>query len=413
MRITSLLGILVMLGLAFALCPRDRRRQVKLRPVLFGVGLLLLLAALLLRTPLNRLFDLANTAVERLLGFSHDGASFVFGKLVDDPKSFGFIFAFQVLPTILFFSALMSVLYHLRVMPFVVEKGGRFLSRVLGTSGAESFSTMADVFVGQTEAPLVIRPYLPTMTLSELNACMVAGFATTAGGVLAAYVAMLSGKVPGIAGHLIACSVMSAPASLAIAKLMMPEVDTPQTGGDAQVSVPKTSANLLDAIASGAIDGLRLAANVGAMLIVFLALTAMLNALLGWLGAAFGAQLSLERLFGWAFSPLAWVMGVPANEAMKVGNLLGEKTVLNEFVAYSHLSEKLTQDPTWLSARGRLITAYALCGFANFGSIGIQIGGYSGLAPERRSDLSRLALRAMIGGLLTTCLVASVAGLML
>ncbi len=413
MRITSLLGMLVMLGLAFALCPGERRRHVKLRPVLFGVVLLLVLAALLLRTPLNRLFDLANTAVERLLGFSRQGASFVFGGLVDNPKSFGFIFAFQVLPTILFFSSLMSVLYHLRVMPFVVEKGGRFLSRVLGTSGAESFSTMADVFVGQTEAPLVIKPYLPRMTLSELNACMVAGFATTAGGVLAAYVAMLSGKVPGIAGHLIACSVMAAPASLAIAKLMLPEVDAPETAGEALASLPKSSANLLDAIASGAIDGLRLAANVGAMLIVFLALTALLNALLAWCGGLFGVSLSLERVLGWAFSPLAWVMGVPSGEVLKVGNLLGEKTVLNEFVAYSHMSERLAADPAWLSERGRLITAYALCGFANFGSIGIQIGGYSGLAPERRADLSQLAFKAMLGGLLTTCLVASVAGLML
>ncbi len=413
MRVTSLLGMLVMLGLAFALCPRERRRHVKPRPVLVGVGLLLLLAALLLRTPLNRFFDLANTAVERLLGFSHQGASFVFGNLVSDPKSFGFIFAFQVLPTILFFSALMSVLYHLRVMPFVVEKGGRFLSRVLGTSGAESFSTMADVFVGMTEAPLVIRPYLPKLTLSELNACMVAGFATTAGGVLAAYVAMLSGKVPGIAGHLIACSVMSAPASLAVAKLMMPEVEAPETAGDVRISAPKASANLLDAIAGGAIDGLRLAVNVAAMLIVFLALTALLNALLGSFGQLFGMTLSLERVLGWVFAPLAWVMGVPADEVTKVGNLLGEKTVLNEFVAYSHLSERLAADPHWLSERGRLITAYALCGFANFGSIGIQIGGYSGLAPERRADLSKLAFRAMLGGVLTTCLVASVAGLML
>jgi concentrative nucleoside transporter, CNT family len=207
--------------------------------------------------------------------------------------------------------------------------------------------------------------------------------------------------------------VMSAPASLAIAKLMMPETGTPETGKDARVEAQPPSENLLDAIAAGTTDGLKLAVNVGAMLIVFLALTAMLNAGLGWFGAQFGVELSLQRLFGWAFAPLAWVMGVPGEEVSKVGSLLGEKTVMNEFVAYTHMSENLGRDPGWLSERSRLITAYALCGFANFGSIGIQIGGYSSLAPERRGDVSRLALRAMIGGLLTTCLVASVAGLML
>ncbi|HVJ14577.1 MAG TPA: Na+ dependent nucleoside transporter N-terminal domain-containing protein, partial [Polyangiaceae bacterium] len=217
MRFVGLIGVVAMLGIAFLLCPRERRRSINPRPVLAGVGMLFLLAALLLLTPLSALFQLANTGVDHLLGFSRAGASFVFGNLVTDPKSFGFIFAFQVLPSIMFFSAVMSVLYHLRVMPFIVEKAGRLLARVLNTSGAETFSTVADVFVGQAEAPLVIRPYLPRLTLSELNACLVAGFATTAGGVLVAYVAMLSGSVPGIAGHLIACSVMSAPASLAIA----------------------------------------------------------------------------------------------------------------------------------------------------------------------------------------------------
>ncbi|HEY1535588.1 MAG TPA: nucleoside recognition domain-containing protein, partial [Polyangiaceae bacterium] len=219
-RAVSAFGMLVMMSLAFALCPSDRRRLVKLRTVGGGLLMLIAFALVVLRTPANRLFLLANDGVDRLLAFSRDGAGFVFGRLATDPQSFGMIFAFQVLPTILFFSALMSLLYHLRVMPFVIESMGRFLSRVLGTSGAETFSTVADVFVGQTEAPLVIKPYLAKMSVSELNACMVAGFATTAGGVLAAYVAMLGSSVPGIAGHLIACSVMSAPASLVIAKLM-------------------------------------------------------------------------------------------------------------------------------------------------------------------------------------------------
>jgi len=413
-RAISAFGMLVMMALAFALCPRDRRRLVRPRTV--GVGLLLLLgfALVVLRTPANIVFRWGNDAVERLLAFSRDGASFVFGRLATDPASFGMIFAFQVLPTILFFSALMSVLYHLRVMPLVIEGMGRLLSRVLGTSGAESFSTVADVFVGQTEAPLVIRPYLAKMSVSELNACMVAGFATTAGGVLAAYVAMLGPSVPGIAGHLIACSVMSAPASLVIAKLMLPETAASYGEREARVNIPSSSENILDAITQGTGDGIRLAVNVGGMLIVFLALTAMLNAALGYLGGhLLGRPLSLELVFGWAFAPLAWVMGVPSSDVSKVAQLLGQKTVLNEFVAYSHMAEMLAKDPHWLSERGRVITAYALCGFANFGSIGIQIGGYSGLAPERRGDISRLALRAMIGGLLATCLVACVAGVML
>jgi CNT family concentrative nucleoside transporter len=261
---------------------------------------------------------------------------------------------------------------------------------------------------------LAIKPYLAKMSVSELNACMVAGFATTAGGVLAAYVAMLSHAVPGIAGHLIACSVMSAPASLVIAKLMLPEQAGRAFEHEARVDIPQSSENLLDAIAQGTSDGIRLAVNVGGMLVVFLALTAMLNAALGYVGGAlFGRALSLEAILGWLFSPLAWLMGVPSADVPKVAQLLGQKTVLNEFVAYSHLAEMLSKDPHWLSERGRAIAAYALCGFANFGSIGIQIGGYSGLAPERRADISRLAFKAMLGGLLATCLVACVAGVML
>lgn len=413
-RVVSALGIGVMMALAYALCPAERRRHVSRRTVGWGLALLVGFAVLVLRTPVSRGFVWANDAVEGLLAFSRSGAEFVFGGLVSNPKSFGFIFAFQVLPTILFFSSLMSVLYHLRVMPFVIRKTAHFIARFLGTSGAETFSTVADIFVGQTEAPLVIRPYVSRLTQSELMACMTAGFATTAGGVLAAYVAMLSSHVPGIAGHLIACSVMSAPASLVIAKLMLPESESPETLDHAPEEVASGSVNLLDAMAAGTTDGIKLAVNVGGMLIVFLAFTAMLNAGLGWFGkTVLGQPLSLEQLLGWAFSPLAWVMGVPSGDVTKVGSLLGQKTVLNEFVAYTHMSQKLGADPGWLSERGRLIASYALCGFANFGSIGIQIGGYSGLAPDRRHDLSRLALRAMLGGLLTTCLVACVAGVLL
>lgn len=411
-RFISGLGVFVMMLLAFAVCPADRRRAVNLR--LVGTGLLLLFgfAALVLHTPVRGVFQWANVAVDGLLGFTAKGAEFVFGPLVTNLDGVGWIFAIQVLPTILFFSSLMAVLYHVGFMPWVIGGMARVLSRFLGTSGAETFSTVADIFVGQTEAPLVIRPYIARMTQAELLACMVAGFATTAGGVLAAYVAMLRDFVPGIAGHLLACSVMCAPASLVIAKLILPETEHPETLGQDLPPLPKEHANVLDAIAAGATDGTKLVFNVAAMLIVFLAFTAMINAGLGAVGGLFGWQLTLEGLLGYAFAPLAWVMGVPSQDVLKVGSLLGQKTVLNEFVSYSRMSQELSADPTWLSERGKLIASYALCGFANFGSIGIQIGGYSGLAPERRADLSRVALRAMYGGLLTTCLVACVAGVL-
>src|SRR6187399_697869 len=297
-RLVSLFGAGMMLALAFALCPAERRRRVNWRTIGAGLVVLLLVAVLVLRTPVRRLFSVANGAVERLLGFSHEGALFLFGKLADE-RAFGFVFAVQVLPTILFFSSLMAILYHYGVMPFVIERLGRVLSRSLGVSGAESFSTVADVFVGQTEAPLAIRPYLAKMTLSELNACMVAGFATTAGGVLAAYVVMLGKSVPGIAGHLIACSVMSAPASLVVAKLALPESETPQTGEALRLNQTRESVNVLDALVRGTLDGVRLAVNVAAMLIVFLAFTALFDAALAGTGRLFGVELNLTLLLGW------------------------------------------------------------------------------------------------------------------
>jgi CNT family concentrative nucleoside transporter len=412
-RLTSALGIVVILLLAVALCPRSHWRLIRLRTVGGGMAVLLAMALLVLKTPVRLVFAWANDGVERMLQFSHDGAEFVFGPLVD-VKAFGFVFAFQVLPTIVFFSALMSAAYQVGVMPWLVRVLGSLLSRALGVSGVESLSTVADIFVGQTEAPLVIKPYLPTLTRSELMACMTAGFATTAGGVLAAYVLMLRDHVPDIAGHLISCSVMAAPGSLVIAKLMLPEErvavePTPEVLPELPGQV---ASGLLDAITLGTSDGLKLAANVGAMLISFLALTALFDFVLGWVsGGLLAEPLSLLRVLGWLFSPLAWLLGVSAEDVPKVAGLLGQKTVMNEFVAYSTMSQKLLADPTWLTERSRLIASYALCGFANMGSIGIQIGGYASLAPSRRGDLTQLGPRAMVGGLLTTCLVACVAGI--
>jgi len=408
-------GALVILGFAFLLCPRVLRGRVRWRTIGAGLLLLVVLAGLVLRTPLNRVFDWASRAVNAFLELSNEGASFVFGPLVSDSARFGFIFAFQVLPTLIFFSAVMSALYYIGLMPLLIRGAGRVLSRWLGTTGPESFSTIADIFVGQTEAPLVIKPYIATLTRSELLACMTAGFATTAGGVLAAYVIMLRELVPNIAGHLIACSVMSAPASLVIAKLILPEADQPATA-DATTApeIERPAGGLLDAITTGTSDGLKLALNVGAMLIAFIALTALVDLVLKHVGELVLQQpLSLELLLGWLFAPLAWLIGVSGDDVPKVASLLGQKTVLNEFVAYTTLTQKLAADPEWLSERSRILASYALCGFANFSSVGIQIGGYSALAPERRSDLAQLAPRAMLGGLLTTCLVACVAGVLL
>jgi CNT family concentrative nucleoside transporter len=411
---TSAFGILAIAGVAYLFCPRALRSRVSWRTVAVGMAIQIAFAFLVLKTPANAAFRFADAAVNKLLGFSYEGAHFVFGNLVSDTATFGFVFAFQILPTIIFFASLMAILYYLGVMPFIIQMTARAMARLLGTSGAESFSTAADIFVGQTEAPLVIRPYLPTLTRSELMACMTAGFATTAGGVLAAYVGMLQPFVPGIAGHLISASVLCAPASIVIAKLMLPESAVPETLGRARIDVPRVDVNIVDAAARGTTDGLRLAANVGAMLIAFLALTALVNFGLQALGGFAGIDLSLQRITGWIFTPLAWAMGVSSQDVTKVGGLIGEKMVLNEFVAYSRMSRELAETSgTWLTPRSQLIASYALCGFANFGSIGIQIGGYSGLAPERRGDLSQLAFRAMLGGTLSTCMVASVAGLLI
>lgn len=422
-RLHSLFGFVAILGAAWALCPKDRRRNVNRRTLAFGIVLLVVSSVIVLKTPVKQAFASMQAGVDALMGFCDVGSKFVFGEEIVNPGGkLGFVFFARALPPILFFSALMSVLYHLRILPMIVRFLGRTLSKVLGTSGAESFSTAADIFVGQTEAPLTIRPYLAKATLSELHACMTAGFATTAGAVLVTYATMLKPWIDGIAGHLIACSVLCAPASLVIAKLLLPENAEPETAGRTDLELPRSSTNLIDAIAAGTTDGLRLAVNVAGMLIVFIALTALLDAGLGYvwglfqnLGGEVGGWLSrepwsLSMLFGWIFRPLAWVLGMPASDVPFAAALLGKKTVMNEWIAYQDMAQTLAKDPTALSERGRLILSYALCGFANFGSIGIQIGGYAALEPSRRGDFAKVALRAMIGGLLTTCLVAALVG---
>ncbi|MGE8253488.1 MAG: NupC/NupG family nucleoside CNT transporter, partial [Stenotrophomonas sepilia] len=332
--------------------------------------------------------------------------------------------AFQVLPTIIFFSALMGVMYHLNVMQAIVRVMAWSITKVMRVSGAETTSVCASVFIGQTEAPLTVRPYIARMTQSELLTMMIGGMAHIAGGVLAAYVGMLGGGDPVqqafYAKHLLAASIMAAPATLVVAKLLIPETGTPLTRGTVKMEVEKTSSNIIDAAAAGAGDGLKLALNIGAMLLAFIALIALLNAPLTWIGdvtglaAAIGKPTNLSTIFGYVLAPIAWVIGTPWADATTVGSLIGQKVVINEFVAYTELSQIVNGQVAGvsLSDEGRLIATYALCGFANFSSIAIQIGGIGGLAPERRHDLAKFGLRAVLGGTIATFMTATIAGVL-
>ena len=430
-RSISLLGLLVFIAMAFGLSVN--RRAVRWRPVIWGVGLQVVFALLIIKTRYGReLFAGLNTVFTNLLGYTTEGARFIFGNLVlnnvpvgasDGPMgpvagaagtwaNTGAFFAFNVLPTIIFFSSLMTLLYYFGVMQLFVKAFAWVMIRTMGTSGSESLSAAGNIFVGQTEAPLLVKPFVKTMTNSELHAVMTGGFATVAGGVMAAYIGMLMAYFPNIAGHLIAASVMSAPAALAISKLMYPEVEEFVTRGEMKIELEKVDANAIDAAARGASEGLGLALNVGAMLLAFIALLALLNGILGGVGGWFGMEWSIQRGLAYVGAPLAWLMGTPWQDAMAVGTLIGEKTALNEFVAYAHLANML-QEGEQLSARAVVVATYALCGFANFSSIAIQIGGIGGLAPERRGDLSRLGLRAMIAGTLASFMTACVVTMIL
>lgn len=419
-RSIGLVGIATMLAIAW-LISYDRRR-IPWR--LVGTGLLLQASfgVIVLRTAPGRwFFAFVGEVVSGVLEFVVAGARFLFGYLVDfslpagiDPAAGGTAFAFKVLPTIIFFSSLMSVLYYVGAMQAVVKAIAWFMQRTLGTSGAETLSASGNIFLGQTEAPLLIKPYVERMTQSELITVMVGGFATVAGGVLAAYVALLQGRFPSIAGHLLAASVMNAPAGLLLSKIIRPETEEPVTRNTLQIDVERTDSNVIEAAASGALTGLQLALNVGAMLIAFIALIAMLNFGIGWTGRLVGVPgLSFETVLGTLLRPLAFVMGVPWQDTQYVGGLIGIKTVLNEFVAYSRFASDLSNTAVSLQPRSAVILAYALLGFANFSSIAIQIGGIGGLAPRRRGEIARFGLRAMIAGNLAAFMSASWAGMLM
>jgi CNT family concentrative nucleoside transporter len=412
----GVVGIAVLLAIAFGLS-NDRRRAVNPRILVWGLGLQFALALFALRTRAGgRLFRLLNDLADAFVGFADAGIRFMFGDwpaatVVHAPASggglrpvmVGFVLAVKVLPIIIFVASLMAVLYHLGLMQRLVALLARGLSKSMHVSGAEALSTVGDIFLGMTEAPLLIRPYVARMTESELFAVMCAGMATISGSVLLAYVAM------GVdAGYLITASFMSAPAAVMFAKIMVPETGQPETSDAAKVAVPRLDVNVVDAAARGAGEGLQLALNVGGMLIAFVALINMCDHAVGWAGGLVGHPgWSMGRLLGAPLAPLAFVMGVPWQEAPFVGQLLGTKTVLNEFIAY----QMMTSHPALLSVKGLRIASFALCGFANFGSLAIVLGGLGGMVPERRPDLARLGIRSIIAGSLATFLTGTIAGL--
>ena len=400
-RLTALLGLGVFI--AFAYLTSVNRKAVRWQPVLWGFALQIIFALLILRTAAGlAVFQWLGNAVSTFLDYSDAGASFVFGENYQD-----FFFAFKVLPTIIFFSAVISLLYHYGILQRAVNLIAQLMMRTMKTSGSETLSAAGNIFVGQTEAPLLIKPYVDSMTMSELHAVMTGGFATIAGGVLAAYVSF---GVP--AEHLIAASVMSAPAALAISKIMFPETETSPTQGKVSIPVEKCNANGIDAMATGALDGLRLALNVGAIIIAFLGVLAALNAFIGFVGGLVGFPgLSLEVILAVLLAPIAWLMGVPWADCSAVGTLLGKKTILNEFIAYLDLQALIEQES--ISERAIIIATYALCGFANIGSIGIQIGGIGGIAPSRQGDLAKIGVRAMVAGTLACFTTACIAGMLL
>jgi len=429
----GLIGLVIVTALAFLFS--GAKRAISWRLVIIGIGLQFVFAFIVLKTDVGR--DVLNVISKwfvLLFSFALEGAQFVFGSLAKPPDqtgSLGFFFAFQVLPTIIFFASLMGTLYYLGIMQRVVQGMAWLISKLMKVSGAESLSIAANTFIGQTEAPLVIRPYIATMTQSELFTIMTSGMAHISVGVLAAYMQLLGlayAKSTGapvdssqiyFTGHLLAACIMAAPATIVVAKMLMPETGDPLTMGTVRLKVEKTHSNVIEAAASGAGTGVQLALNVAGMLLAFIALIALLNALLGWVGswtslnavcqAYYGKPLSLELLFGFVFQFIAFSIGVPWQDSLNVGSLMGIKLVLNEFVAYLRMSDLVGAHQ--LSEKAIVISTYALCGFANFSSIAIQIGGISPLAENRRSDIAKLGLKAVLGGTIATWMTAAIAGM--
>jgi CNT family concentrative nucleoside transporter len=403
-RLLPLVGMACILGIAYALS--TDRKAIRFKTVAWGLGLQFALALFVLKSDVGRnVFEWLGHKVERVLQFAFEGSKLVFGSLGEKGGgSVGFVFAFQVLPTIIFIAALFAILYYLGVMQVVVKLFARVMTRLMGASGAESLNVAASIFMGQTEAPLTVRPFLNKMTQSELMCVMTSGMAHVSGGIMGAYILF------GIeAKHLLTAVIMTAPGTILLAKMFVPETGTPETAGIVKLEIPRTDANLIGAAARGTGEGLQLALNVAAMLISFLALVALFNAILMKVGMLFGVPLSMERILGWFFMPLATVMGVPLKDASVVGGLLGTRMVLNELIAYQQLGQlKAMLDP-----RSVIIATYALCGFANFSSIGIQIGGIGALAPERKNDLARLGPRALLAGTFANFMTACIAGMLL
>ena len=425
-RLQSLFGLFVFTLIALLIGRIRGARKIPWRVITWGTILQFVFGAIALFTP--RLLEKVQEAIQYLLDFTLVGVRMIFGDVLVSGKApitdsaghvggyahLGFIFGVIVLPTIIFIAMLTAILYHTGIMTAVVHALAWVMQKSMGTSGAETLSTAANIFVGQTEAPLLVKPFLATATRSELMAVMVGGFANIASGVLVAYTDFLKDYILNVGGHLAAACFISAPATLVVAKLMLPETETPVTAGGVEFKVERLDANLIDAATRGTTEGLALALNVGAMLITFTALVAMINALFGWAGGFVGyPNVTMEGLLGYVMAPLAWLAGVSWHDATRVGSLLGVKTVLNEFIAYLQMSQNFAKDPNYLSPRSALIAVYALCGFANFASVGIQIGGISTMAPDRRHDLSRIGLLAMVGGAIASFMGACVVGVLM
>src|ERR1017187_2310419 len=418
LKLVSLLGLVAMVATAWALS--EKRKLFPWRAVLWGVGLQFAFALLILDTEFGKaVFDFTGRAIQKLIQFSNEGCKFVFGPLADGDllgKQFGaannLIFAILVVGTIIIVASLSSLFYHWGILQKVVQAFAWVMRKAMRTSGSETLSAAANIFMGQTEAPLLIKPYIPRMTRSELLCMMTGGMATIAGGVAAVYAKLgLDAGHSDMPGHLLTASVLSAPAALLISKVMLPETEKSETAGAATAAVPRTTANSIDALCRGAGDGMMLAINVIAMLLAFIAVVAMANFLISYALGGVGVHTDqpLQVVFGWANAPFAWLMGVPAHDCYAVGQILGDRIVLNEFIGYLDL----TNPAIHLDNRSFIIATYALCGFANFSSIAIQVGGIGSLAPERRGDMARLGIRAMIGGLLASYMTATIAGILL